>query len=153
MATGLRDITVRVWDTISGTAILQLPLKGHVSYVDSATSFSCGSYIIVKSSNQVISYDAAKGCRLRPGEETDDSPPRSTHIIIEDQSWIVDSVTRRTISQLPLMASMSCVATHKTSLALGTSDGRVVVIHLPVTLFASLDTRAGAGGRRFPALT
>ncbi|KIM90352.1 hypothetical protein PILCRDRAFT_59878 [Piloderma croceum F 1598] len=148
IATGSFDETVIIWDAISGTALFQ-PLEGHRDFVRSVTFSSDGSYIISKSDNHIIGYDAVTGRRLDTSEKHGDSPPGSIDIIINPHDWIIDRFTNRTISQIPPVVTRSCTAVHKTSVAVGTIGGRVFVIHFPLTLFTSQDTHTIAGEGRF----
>jgi WD40 repeat protein len=160
VATGPHDRTARIWDANTGAMLLTL--RGHMTSVLSVAFFLDGRRISTSSDGdrirdantgshlptgnifgirQTISHEIATGRRLHPGREINDSPPRSVNIVVKNRRWIVDSVTSRTISQLPPMVPMSCVAMHETSLAVGTKDGRVLVIRLPLALFTSPDTR------------
>jgi WD40 repeat protein len=141
IATGSYDKTVIIWDAIAGVALFQ-PREEHRYIVRSVTFSSDGSYIISKSAKHIIAYDAVTGRRLNTVEEANDSPPGSIDIIIDNDDWIIDRFTNRTISQLPPVVTVSRTAVHKTSMAVGTTGGRVFVIHFPLASFTSEETRA-----------
>lgn len=65
-------------------------------------------------------------------------------ICVVNEGWLVDPKTMRTVSQLPSsLRSQSLVFdSNFESLAIGTQDGLVYVLHFPPEVFQSLETRS-----------
>jgi WD40 repeat protein len=131
-----------IWDAISGVALSQpFRLK---QWVRSVAFSADGSCIICRLERDgTILFDAASGRRLsnfHPVGESDNKCPES--IKVTGDSWIIDSVSGRTICQLPPINVYSCHAIHGTSMAVGTMGGQLLVIHFPPALFTILDTHS-----------
>ncbi|KIM85744.1 hypothetical protein PILCRDRAFT_65733 [Piloderma croceum F 1598] len=140
IVSGSEDKTVRVWNTSSGREMLTL--QGHTDAVDLVSFSDDGSRIISRSRSETISWDATSGHRLALNEIPN---PVSLSTIYAIDGWIVDSATDKTLCKLPTILSATCSAACGRSLAAGTSDGRLVVVHFPPLLFIGSGGQAGKG--------
>ena len=151
IASGSRDKTVRVWDVASGSQTSPALRHGH--WVSSVGFSVDGNHIISESFRDSISWDAKSGRRYHSTERSDHCLLRSIYITYN--GWIVDVVTNRTLCKIPSILAVTCEATHKRSLVVGTKAGRLCVMHFPSALLTSPETLAAKGQtrERYPNLT
>jgi WD40 repeat protein len=130
---------MRLWDAMSGSELTP-PLQGHDGSVHSVTFSSDGTHIISTSPDTVFVWDTTTGfpcveseVHHRKSHVPCDSIP--SVIAIREDGWLVDISANRTISKLPDMIVPQCSATFGKSLAIGTEDGQVLVLHFPVALY------------------
>jgi len=137
IVSGSEDKTVRVWNTSSGMEVLKL--QGHTEGVDLVAFTHDGTRIVSRSISENISWDATLGHQLYSGEY---SSPALLSTLSTTDGWIVDSATDRTLCKLPTILSGTCFAAWGRSLAVGTSDGQLLVVHFPPFLFLCSGTEA-----------
>jgi hypothetical protein len=98
------------------------------------------SRIISQSAYESMSWDGEMGRRLHASEHNDHRLSGSMYVTHE--GWIVHSTTDRTLGKLPGLAINSKFAVHERSLAVGTYSGDIFILHFPLALLASPETRA-----------
>jgi WD40 repeat protein len=146
IVSGSEDKTVRVWNVVSG---IEAILLVHESPVSLVTFSPDGTYIISRSNSRVSPktsnvciWDAATGLSypgIGAGELTShDFPPA---LAIDQYGWIVDCLANRTISKLPAMIVLSCLATFGRLLAIGTVRGQVLILNFPPAVFSSSESQ------------
>jgi WD40 repeat protein len=129
--------SVWVWDSGSGAELFGWDLEDW-GIVQSLAFSADGSRLVVKSSDETRSFGAETGRIINSVVESENSSP--DFIKMGDDGWIVDAATGKTIFQLPPLVSLSCHAIHKTSLAVGTRTGGLLIIDFPLGLFMQDDS-------------
>jgi WD40 repeat protein len=125
----------------SGTEVVQtISQQGPVSLVAFLPDGTC---IVTRLEyNTVRVWDAISGIRLSDyGPDTLYYLFPSTIRVTPGDQWLMDRSTNRTVSKLPAFIGLRCLATHDRSLAMGTTDGRVFVIHFPSGVSINRETR------------
>ena len=135
-----------MWDSVSGREVLPA-LQGHQSLVHSVTFSPDGTQILSCSydrSERV--WDAITGLQHCVAASSDHMPNICDHLLtrtihgVED-GQVVHLPTDRTIFKHPVIIDPYSVASYDKSLAVGTRNGQLHVMHFPPTFFTSPETR------------
>ena len=119
-----------IWDITSCVALI-VP-SGNPDRLQSVAFGVDGRHVLSKSQDETILYDAVSGCRLGSVRVSDDISWDSA--VICPDNLTVKLGNDRTVYTFPHTVYPECCTTHKMSLAVGTADGDVWVIHFPPAL-------------------
>lgn len=134
-----------VWHTLSDIEAFSAQ-RGHHDRVQSVAFSSDGSYIISHSYDKsVLEWDVISGLKLS-GHVAEHEPDTSHHVSpctieIGRTGWVIHVPTNRFISKLPAMVTSLCSASNEKSIAVGTQDGRVIIMNFPQDVLTSSMTR------------
>ena len=151
LVSGSSDI--RIWDAMSGAQHLTLEEQPQDFYT--LVAFSPDGTLIVSSGfhNKVQVWVAESGNQLFSMSRLDyalhvsaQMSPHTIHVV--DNGWVVHSPTGRIISKLPdfIRENDTSISAHDRSLAIG-SGGQLIIIHFPLDVFTSSETRPECRGR------
>jgi WD40 repeat protein len=138
IVSGSSDGTLRLWDAVSGAHLNTLEIQ---SYSVDAVAFSPdGTQIMSRSNNQTLElWDTVTGHTI------DTSTPSiqrshliqknqtSFYLLISDDGWIWSIDPKQRLCWIPPSyqpSNVNCLATNRTSIALGSNDGRVIILNL-----------------------
>jgi WD40 repeat protein len=147
---GSKDKTVRLWDVASGAHLNTL--EGHATSVNSVAFSPDGTRVVSGSKdNTVRLWDAVSGAHLdtlegytdvnslalsinssqtsfSQGVTVTSNIPNPMFIYITQDGWIYSSAPQRRVCWIPVSCRPSGVSTRGMRAAMGTPDGRVVIL-------------------------
>lgn len=138
IVSGSDNSTIRVWDATSG--IMMYSIRGHSSWVPHVAFQNLKSGRIVNISECMTRYSFPNVVDFIGDIQLDMLFPR--HV---GSGWIVQRSTGKRISKLPLSIPINTVTTtsaSKTTIAMGTQNGQVMIMHFPPNILVNNDLAA-----------
>jgi WD40 repeat protein len=140
IVSGSSDQTIRVWDASTGIEMFP-PLQGHCDGIFSVAFSPDGSTIILKSVDQAIRvWEANTGFEISTSSESAQksggavSMMPSLHsplVSLDDDEWLIESITGRCLGRLPDGASYYLSKVHKFCYVGWTVDHELVILQFP----------------------
>lgn len=127
----------QVHDAVSGMLVCRL----HANYSGGGlgTFSSCGSYAMSMLGNEVTHiWNATSGETISEKKvlkHLHHADFLSDQISISDDGWVRDLTNNNKLSKLPPFIENYCRAIRRRSLAIGTLDGRCIILHFPPSKF------------------
>lgn len=137
---------IKLWDANTGTMLFQLRTSCGSDGPKNMTFSQDGSFIYSWIKNDVYIWSLIS-TKETGGEEVISDIYLSScfrpGIVVNEEGWLVDPKTMRTISQLPstLRSQLLAFGSNHESLAIGTQDGHVYVMNFPAEAIQSPETR------------
>ena len=141
IVSGSDDNTLRLWDAVSGAHLNTL--NGHSSWVMSVAFSPDGTRIMSESKDKTLQlWDAVTGCNI--GVYNTSTPSiQWPHLnwesqsrfyrFIADDGWVWAMDQKRRLCWIPVTyrpSDVNSLATNGTYIALGSADGRVIILDL-----------------------
>lgn len=139
IVSGSDNNTIRVWDATSG--IMMFPIRGHPSWVPCVALQNLRSGRVINISECATRYSFPNVVNLVGDIQLDKFFPH--HV---GSGWIVQTNTKKRVSKLPLSIPTNTItktSASKTTIAMGTQSGQVVIMHFPTTVLTDLAASPG----------